>query len=234
MRLAILGAAALLGACTSNAKEGGEARTQRDFPVPAFDRVTLAGSHDVVVSVGGASAVRAEGDAEALDRLEVRVEDGHLRIGSRGRGGWTWSGHRRVTVYVTAPALAGAAVTGSGDMRVDRVEGPSFDGAVTGSGDLEVGAVRVGRASFSVTGSGNLRAAGSAEQARVSVTGSGDADLVGLDSRSAEVRVMGSGDASLRATQTAAVTLTGSGDVSVSGGARCSVRKHGSGDVRCG
>jgi len=236
MRSILMGAALIVGACTSSGDEG-EARAtgQRSFNVGAFDRVALAGSYDVVVTVGGAAAVRAEGDSERLERLEIRVEDGQLRIGSRGRRGWSWGGRRgRVTVHVTVPALAGAAVTGSGDMRIDRVEGRAFTASIAGSGDLEVAALRVEQASFSIAGSGNVRAAGTAARAEISIAGSGDADLAAVESRTAEVTVMGSGDARLRATETASVTLMGSGDVSVTGGARCSINKRGSGDVHCG
>lgn len=235
MLMAAIGAALALAACSAHGQEAPEAPARRDFPVGAFDRVTLAGSHDVIVTVGQPASVRAEGDSEALDRLDIRVEDGQLRIGSRGRGSWGWSGRNSsVTVYVAVPALTGAAVAGSGGMRVDSVEGESFRAAVAGSGNLSVGTVRVRQGSFAVSGSGNLRAAGSAARAEVSVTGSGDADLRGLDSRTAQVRVMGSGNANLRATETASVTSMGSGNVGITGGARCSVTKRGSGNVDCG
>ncbi|HEV2865469.1 MAG TPA: head GIN domain-containing protein [Allosphingosinicella sp.] len=238
MRRAILGAVAILGACTaSSGSDRHEARptAQRSFEVAGFDSIELTGSHDVVVSVGAAPSVRAEGDAEALQLLEVEVEGGRLRIGSRNRGGWSWAGSAgRVTVHVTVPSLREAAVAGSGDVRIDRVEGPSFLAAIDGSGDLEVQTLRVEQATFSIAGSGNVRAAGAAGRAAISVAGSGDLDLTGLDTRAAEVRVMGAGDAQVRATQSASVTLMGSGDVTVTGGARCSIEKHGSGDVRCG
>lgn len=238
MRSAILSAVVLLGACTASAGQGeaSGASAQREFEVGGFDRVMLAGSQNVIVNVGAAPSVRAEGDAEAIERLEIEVVDGRLRIGSRRNSSWNWTGGRRraVTVYVTVPALTGASVAGSGDMRVDRVEGPSFDASVAGSGDLQLEAVQVQQARFSVSGSGNLRAAGAAGRTEVSVAGSGNVDLAAVDSRETEVRVMGSGDARVRATQTASATVRGSGDITVTGGARCSVSKRGSGDVHCG
>lgn len=238
MRSMILGAAMLLGACTASAGNSEEARTtaQREFDVTSFDRVMLAGSQNVVVSVGTAPSVRAEGDAEAMERLTIEVEDGQLRIGSRRSSTWGWTGGRGrgVTVHVTVPSLKAALIAGSGDMRIDRVEGPRFDAAIAGSGDLEVAGVQVEQARFSVTGSGNMRATGRAASTAVSIAGSGDIDVAGVDSGEAEVRVMGSGDVKVRATRTASVTVMGSGDVDVTGGARCTTTKRGSGDVRCG
>ncbi len=233
----LLSSVLLLGAChAGGSAEGTGPTAQRGFEVGAFDRIALAGSHDVIVTVGGAPSVRAEGDAEALERLEIGVEGGQLRIGNRGNSGWSWfGGHRRgITVHVTVPALAGASIAGSGDMRIDRVEGPRFAAAITGSGDMDIANLRVGEASFSVTGSGGIAAAGSAQRSSASVTGSGDLDLGRLEAANATIALAGSGDISLRATETAAIELRGSGDVTVGGPARCSISKSGSGEVHCG
>jgi hypothetical protein len=207
--------------------------TQRSYDLTGFKGVSLAGSQDVIVRVGPAFSVRAEGEAEMLDRLDIQVERGSLRVGMK-RGNWTDFGSRSKTViHVTLPALEAAAVAGSGDMRIDRVEGNRFSAAVSGSGDLSVDAVRVADAEFAVTGSGAIRAAGSAQRASSSVTGSGDLDLGGLETGTAAVAVVGSGDVRARVMQQANVSIVGSGDVSISGPAKCAVSKKGSGNVRC-
>jgi hypothetical protein len=228
MRAAMFaGALALLAGCA-----GASAQSQRSFQVGAFDRISLAGSPDVVVAVGGQPSVRAEGDAEGVERLEVAVVDGELRIGMRPGG--SWGHHRGVTVHVTVPALQAASIQGSGDMRVDRVEGARFAGQIAGSGDLAVTALRVGEASFSVRGSGGISAAGAAPRATLSVAGSGGLSLAGFEAGDVAISLAGSGDIALRATRTAAIQLNGSGDVDIAGPARCTIAKTGSGDVRCG
>jgi len=234
---ALAGAIVLLGACSAGGAHEGRDRghAQRAFEVGAFERINLAGSHDVIVTVGSAPSVRAEGDSEALERLDIGVENGELRIANRSSG-WSWFGgrHRGVTVHVTVPALTGASVSGSGDMRVDRVEGQRFSASVTGSGGLDLPNVRVAEASFALTGSGGIRAAGAARRSNASLTGSGDVDLAGLETADTSIALVGSGDIGVRATGTASVDLRGSGDVTVTGPARCTISKSGSGDVRCG
>lgn len=235
---ALLGAAALVTACHSagDAEEAGPA-VQRAFQVAgAFDRIALSGSPDVVVTVGGAPSVRAVGDAGTLDRLEIVNENGQLRIGMRNNAGsWFSWGHRRgVTIQVTLPALAGASITGSGGMRIDRVQGPAFAGSVTGSGDMTIAALTADEASFTITGSGDITAAGRVRQATGSITGSGDLRLARLETAAATLAVAGSGNIGIHATETAAIELRGSGDVTVAGTARCTIDKSGSGDVRCG
>lgn len=235
---AILSASVLaLAGCNAGAGDGGSGETaRRDFRIGPFQSVSLTGSPNVIVTVGGAPSVRAEGDSRLLERLDVRTEGGDLKIGYREASSWSLGfGHdRSVTVHVTVPALAAASLTGSGDMRVDRVQGERFVATVTGSGDLDIGRLRAGEAVFSLTGSGGIRAVGAARRSRIELAGSGDVALGDLEIRSAVVSLRGSGDVTARAMETAQVTLMGSGDVEVTGPARCQVDKRGSGDVRCG
>ena len=243
MRAALpLTAVLLLGACNMNANAHGDAgdhqNIRRDFQVGAFQKVALEGSHDVVVTVGGTPSVRAEGDKAMIDRLDIRVENGELRIGTQRHEGWNWNfggNHQgRVTVYVTAPSLAAASIGGSGDMKIDKVTGGDFNASVGGSGDMNVASLQAGQAHFSVAGSGSISASGKVQQATISIAGSGDIIAGGLETATATVSVVGSGDVTARATQNADVSIMGSGDVNLSGGAKCSVHKMGSGDVRCG
>lgn len=231
-----------LAACNMSADarddHGGSGKvTQQNFTVGDFDGVALAGSPDVIVTVGPAASVRAEGDSDYIENLDIRVEDGTLKIGTKRDSKWHmgWShGRAPVTIHVTTPRLASAAVAGSGDMKIDRVEGESFKGTIAGSGDLEIAALKVSLADFSVAGSGGVRAAGTAGTASASVAGSGDIDLGGVQARQASVSIVGSGDVSAHASESANVSIMGSGDVHMAGGAKCSVSKRGSGDVYCG
>lgn len=228
---------ALTAACTAGAQGNADAgaRTSRAFQVGAFDKINLTGSPDVVVAVGGQPSVRAEGEAADLERLDIAVVDGELRISMRPGSGWHWGSHHGITIHVTVPSLQAAAIRGSGDINIDQVQGPAFAATVDGSGDLDVRQLRVaGAASFNLTGSGGIRAGGGAPRTNASLNGSGDLSLAGFETTDATISLVGSGDVALRATGTAAVQLTGSGGVTVAGGARCTISRSGSGDVDCG
>jgi hypothetical protein len=210
--------------------------TQRSYNLSGFDSIALGGSQNVIVSVGPAHSVRAEGPEETIERLEIEVKDGSLRIGTKNKYGFSMGSRKDrggTTIHVTMPAIEAAAIGGSGNIRIDRVEGQRFAGSIGGSGDLEIGQLRVREADFSVAGSGAVRASGSVERSKISIAGSGDVNVEALESRSAMVSIVGSGDVRARAMETAKVSIMGSGDVSISGPAKCSVSKMGSGDVRC-
>jgi hypothetical protein len=215
--------------------DGDHRNISQNFPVGGFSKVALGGSADVVVTVGGAPSVRAEGDAERIGRLDIRVDGDELKIGSKRQGMGAWNHHNgHVTVYVTVPSLAAASIGGSGDMKIDKVQGGSFAGSIGGSGDMQIGLLQATDTNFSIAGSGGITAAGKAQSATLSVAGSGDIDLGNLEVQTANVSVLGSGNAAVKATGSASVNVMGSGDVSVTGGAKCETHKMGSGGVSCG
>lgn len=205
----------------------------RSYNVSGFSQIDLRGADNVDVRVGPAFAVRAEGPADELDRLRLARDGDTLRIGRRDGAGFKWGRSRPVLVHVSLPRLAGAAVSGSGAMTIDRVEGGAFGGAVSGSGKLDIGALRVDDASFSIAGSGDARVAGSARSLKVNIAGSGNLVAPGLRASSARVSVAGSGDARATVNGDATVSIMGSGNVDLGPNARCKVSRMGSGSVRC-
>src|SRR3954471_11373221 len=190
---------AMLGACNraQGGPHDGDHRTiNQNFPVGAFSKVALGGSANVVVAVGGAPSFRAEGDAERIGRMEIRVDGDTLEIGSKRHGFSGWNHENgKVTVYVTVPSLAAASIGGSGDMNIDRVQGGAFSASIGGSGDMRIGQLQASTTDFSIAGSGGITAAGKAQGAQLAIAGSGDLDLAGLEVRTADVSVMGSGNA---------------------------------------
>lgn len=235
--LAIGAIAALTGGCHfdghAKARDAGPA-VDRTYPVAAFDRIAVAGPFDVIVKTGGQPGVTARGGQAVLDDTDVVVENGVLKIRSRSRfGNWRWGKDNQVRMTVTAAALRGATIAGSGGIDIDRIGGSEFKGEVAGSGDLAIGALEANSAAFSVAGSGGVRAVGKVAKLDVSIAGSGDVDMSALSATDANVAIAGSGNVRARATGTADVSVMGSGDVEVTGGAKCSVSKHGSGNVRC-
>ena len=221
--------------CGQSRAEGSDSMVERDYRVGPFQRVEVAGPYQVDVRTGGASSVSASGPKNAIDRLVVEVKDDRLLIhpdnhGFFDVGGW----HGRVTVHVTAPAIVGASLAGSGDLSVDKAGGQSFEGKVGGSGNLTVDSVKVQSLNLSLGGSGNVGiGSGQAQDANYAITGSGGIDARGVRSSTANVAVAGSGGVQGQATASANINIMGSGDVTLTGGARCTVSKMGSGNARC-
>ena len=233
-------ALAMLAACTSgNAQEKIAASGQkgsRTFDASGFQKVSLSGSDNVIVKVGGRESVTAAGDTAVLDRLEIEVKNGTLKVGRKRNSGWVIFGdgsRGNATITVTLPVLTGAAVAGSGDMQVDHAVADSFDGSIAGSGNLRVAKLEAQAASFDIAGSGDVSAAGQARSIEVSIAGSGSVEAPSLRSEQAKISIAGSGGVNAMVDGQAKVSIMGSGDVVLGGKAVCTVSKMGSGTVRC-
>jgi hypothetical protein len=196
-----------------------------------FSSIEAVGPDNVAVTIGNGFAVKAEGDPNAIEKLEIKVENGRLKIGRKSQ--WTGSSDRGATVRVTMPSIAAVTLTGSGDFDLDRAEGKALDLSLTGSGDMEIGAVRLGSLKADITGSGSIEIAGTADEGKLSLTGSGDIDGEKLKLGKADASLMGSGDIDFASDGAVAINIMGPGNVTVKGKAQCRTNGIGPGEARC-
>jgi hypothetical protein len=205
-----------------------------DYEVGEFDQISTVGPQDVVITIGDTYAVRSEGSPEALGQLEVVIDDGELTIRPKSPRRTNWGSLDSATFFVTVPRLERVAQAGSGDVRIDRIEGDSFEGAIAGSGELAIDVLEVDEADFSIAGTGSVAvAAGAADETEVSIGGRGEVRAAGLRSETASISIGGVGEVALTVEDEAQVSIMGSGDVEITGPARCSVSRMGGGEVRC-
>jgi hypothetical protein len=208
--------------------------SDQTYEVAEFDHISTVGPQDVAVTFGETFSVRSEGSAEALGQLEVVVDDGELTIRPKNRLRTDWPRLASATFYITVPRLERVAQAGSGNVRVDRIEGDSFEGAIAGSGELAIDALEVDEAEFSIAGTGSVVvAAGAARETDISIGGRGEVRAAGLRSDVASISIGGVGEVALTVEDEAQVSIMGSGDVDITGPARCSVSRMGGGEVRC-
>jgi hypothetical protein len=232
---AVIAACAALSACGGGHENPGPV-VSRNFQVGAFDQVEAAGPFDVTIHTGAAPSVQVRGNQALIDRLQVDVDNGKLRIRPHSdHGFFGWGIHRgKADIAITVPSLKAATLAGAGDITIDKVQGDSFDGRMQGAGDLKIGSVDVGSLKLSVAGSGDAGVqSGKAQSAEYGIAGAGDVDTSNVAVQTLKISIAGSGDIKAHATGTADVSIMGSGDVTVTGGAKCSVSKAGSGDVHC-
>ena len=207
----------------------------RNYQVGAFQSIEVAGPYDVEVKTGGQPGVSARGGENLLGKTVVEVKDGTLVIRPEKERGLniSWGRHGKAMFTVTVPQLSEATIAGSGDMRIDKIQGKNFEGTVAGSGSLDVGSVQVEQLKMTIAGSGEIKGSGKAQSADYSIAGSGDLGVGAIQTQDTKVSIAGSGNVDANASGTADVSIMGSGDVAISGGAKCKVSKMGAGDVRC-
>jgi hypothetical protein len=204
-----------------------------------------------VRALGGFVAIRADGPVDVElkaadgDRVTVRADDNIaplidtriapgdrpvLEIGVRP-GAWLKTS-RTPTVIVEFRALEDVSISGSGDLRADRIEARDFALSIAGSGDARIATLEATRFAAVLAGSGDLSVAGHADEQAYRLAGSGDVRAGRLRGRRVIVSIAGSGDASVSASESLEATIRGSGDIVYTGSPRVAARVDGSGRVR--
>jgi len=208
---------------------------EQKFMVTEFEGISVSVPHKVIVATGKAPGVRASGDRKSLDRLEVEVTSGTLRIREKKSDTWfSWKDGEMLTIYVTTHTLSSARLDGSGDIAVDRMKGQEVKLSLAGSGDLNVGVVTADNLDVSLAGSGDMAMTGTCGAASFSIAGSGDIEAPGLKCQSLTGKIAGSGDIVTEVVKAAKLSIAGSGDIRILGKPQCEVKTLGSGKVSCG
>lgn len=199
-----------------------------------FTEIEATGPDNVIITQGKNFAVTVEGDADIVNKLEIKVSGDTLEIGRRKKLGISWSSSdKSATIRVTLPVLTKVEATGSGDISVDKVDGEKMKAELTGSGNLKIATVAVAALETELTGSGDIDIGGTVQELDVSVTGSGNFDGEGLKAGRAKASILGSGDSRFASDGPVDIDIMGSGNVTVKGKAQCKSSIMGSGEARC-
>ncbi len=170
--------------------EGSETRD-----VAPFNRLSLSGAVDAVVTVGGAQAVSIRGDDNLLAEVKTETDDGTLRISQSDNVDLEPT--VGITVVIAVPSLEEVSVSGAGDVTVTGIRAEAFR--------------------TEVSGAGNVEAAGEVTSVEVEISGAGDVRLADLVAREATVQISGAGDVDVHATDSLNASISGAGDVVYSG-----------------
>lgn len=202
--------------------------------ITGFQAVALRGAMDLVLRQGGREGVELRGDDNILPLIETRVVDiggvPTLEIGSAK--GANYSTRTTIVVTVDVKTISKLSLSGSGNVSGDALKAPTLSVKVSGSGDLRLKRVDTDELTSTLSGSGNMEFTGRAPRASFSIAGSGNVDAVRLEGDDVNITIAGSGDASVTARKTLAVKIAGSGGVTYSGDAAVTTSVAGSGSIR--
>ena len=191
-----------------------------------FNAITSAGPFDVVYETGNTCKARITGPDNIVPLVKTDISNGNLSI-RFGRDTHI-SGNPNVTIFVTAPTVSGYSVTGSGSILIkSKLDMASHDIkiTVTGSGGITTRTIQC----KSLNCRGNISIKGSAGEAVLKVTGSGNIDAGTLATKRTSASITGSGTIACHATDEINTSTTGSGYISYQGNPK---KEHHKGNVR--
>ena len=130
MRFIALGAAAAIAGVSAASAE------ERTWALTGFEGVSASAGTHVMIKTNPEYSIRAVGDPEAIDRLEIELDGKTLDIGRKSGVNWGRTG--KVTVYVTLPDLKALAVSSGAHAEASGVaDGPfALDGSSGGHAEV--------------------------------------------------------------------------------------------------
>ncbi len=204
--------------------------------LPAFRRIDVSGTAEVVIAQTGAETVTYTPPAGgAYVTATVREGTLHLRTGDQARW-WDFLLDRRAPgssrVTVTVKDLEAIAAAGTVKVTVGALRASSL--RISGAGGTSLYVAGLTADSLSVSGAGALKAvlSGTVGDQTVTISGAGEYLAADLVSRDATVTVAGAGQVVVHATRTLNATISGAGQVEYLGNPEVTERVSGIGRVK--
>lgn len=214
----------MLAACNPIIKGSGNVISETR-QVSDFDRITLSGSGDVIVTQGMGESLTIETDDNVMGHVKSEVDGGTLNLGFEQ--GINFISPSQLVFYVDIDDLTGLTISGSGAIEADRIETESLDAGISGSGNIKITELRASEVGANISGSGEIDLAGEVVNQDVNISGSGEYQTGDICSETVSVNISGSGDATVCALERLDTNISGSGSVNYYG--RPSINSSGSG-----
>ncbi|MEO8146621.1 MAG: head GIN domain-containing protein [Bacteroidia bacterium] len=184
--------------------------TSETRAVNGFNKVSLAGSIDLIVDQTGKEGLVVETDENLQNVIITEVENGTLKIHVKHDVSVSPT---KMIVHLSCANLNAINSGGSGDVSFkSKLTGDDLKISNGGSGDYKLD-VAVKHLDINSGGSGDFVIKGNADTFDFSGAGSGDVNAKDLTSANAKIVTAGSGDVKLRKGTNAKVSSVGSGDV---------------------
>lgn len=221
----------VLFSCSTNVITGQTIRESRN--VSAFNGVALAFSGDVFITQGSQQKVEIEAEKSTLEIIETEIEGNTLILKTK-KGNWRDLGE--INVYITMPKVSSLSVSGSGELVCETsLRTSDIKLNVSGSGSVKIHKLESPDVSAIITGSGDINLAGTTNnqgQLDAMITGSGSFNAEELPVGIADINITGSGSARVNVLKELKTNITGSGNVQYKGNPMVNANTTGSGKTR--
>jgi len=182
-----------------------------------YDAINCAGSFDYILVAGTEGKITLEGESNLLAYVITEVKNGKLIIKTEKGKNLDPSNNKTIKITIPFKEIDYVSLSGSGDLwNKDKITSNNLEVSLSGSGDIILD-VQTKDLTGKVTGSGDITLKGSTTNLKADVTGSGDFHGFDLKSVNTDVSVTGSGDAEVVCTGVFRARVTGSGDIEYRG-----------------
>ncbi len=190
-----------------------EARSVSDF-----NRVSLSGSGEVVITQGEDESLTVEADDDLMQYIKTEVKNGTLTLGftdeARNKG---VQPSEAIRFNLSVKEVVGIHIGGAGYIQAASLDTDRLEIVIGGAGDVNIGSLTAEELVVRIGGVGNAELTGQVVEQDIRIPGGGNYRAAQLESQTATVEVRGAGSVTLWATNTLDVQISGAGNVAYYG-----------------
>lgn len=196
----------------------------------SFSGIGISISADVYYTPGNAHEIRIEGDADDVEDLITKVENGFLQV--KYPAGWKIR-RSKLTLYITSSELEAVKLSGSAKFNAEEaVTSDEMEFAVSGSGDIYFKKLNTDEVGVKISGSGSINLDnGNADELVVKISGSGKLNAEAFEVNEFSAGISGSGGVRITVKDELDAKISGSGKIYYHGTPRVNSTSSGSGKV---
>jgi len=204
----------------------------KTLSVADFTGINLAIAADITIKQGTVQEVKAIGDDEVIDNLKTSIVDDEWKIDFIN----DYNKNYELSIEITVPNISNLTLSSSGTIKVnDFSDQSNLILAISGSGNMEINKFEgITNLGITLSGSGNLTAQKdikSLNDIDLKITGSGSYYGYELSCKHAIVKSTGSGNTELLVVETLNAKISGAGSISYKGTPSISSNITGTGDL---
>jgi hypothetical protein len=240
MKSKILGLVSFISICiiaTSCALNAQQRISSKTFHVSAFEAIESNSVANIHFFQGPTTSLRAEGNKDLIDRLNVNVKNGKLIIEMPKN---TFKNNnlknKKLDIYISSPTLNLIEMEGVGNFLFEKVfNAPKLEIVSNGVGNLKADNLNCGHIFICSHGVGNIDLAGKAKNMTISSDGVGNIKAKKLVAQHASVNLSGVGNVAFNCSKSMDVELSGVGNAIYYGNPQVkNVSKDGFGKIKQG
>lgn len=211
--------------------QGNGIMTTRTAQTKAYDKIEVSGPISVILVNGTEGTIEITAESNVQERI-VTESDGTTLIISL-KNNTSLLNTQKIKVRVPFKDLSAISLRGSGDVESkDRIKATTLTLNLSGSGDIDL-AIDADRLAAELSGSGEIELSGKVTNADIKSTGSGKFDCEELVAENAQITLSGSGDVKIVVNKSLTGGIRGSGTIMYGGKPSTNnVEVRGSGKVK--
>ena len=179
-------------------------------PASNFDRVSLSGLGELILTQSGEEALTIEADDNIMQFIRSEVRGDTLFLGFIEDGqGRSIQPTEPIRFNLSIMDINAISLSGSTSLDAGEIDTDHLEVSVSGSGQARIDSITAESLIVEMSGAVEFDLAGRVVEQNVSISGSGSYRARDLDSRMAKIVISGFGDATVRVEDSLEVRLSG-------------------------